>query len=159
MHQNWQANEDNKAIVDDKSHEILGANKANVIFEAAEADKVNAEADKVNKSNKINVASVMINQIIVINEAVLADKVIWASKAFEAIKLPRLPLLLTFSLTKYSAIFVDVKVYFGINDNQLGGVKLVEIWSKTCSLQIWNWNNTIDNQLGYSNSECFSLRN
>jgi hypothetical protein len=62
--------------VDDKSHEILGANKANVIFEAAEADKVNAEADKVNKSNKINVASVMINQIIVINEAVLADKVI-----------------------------------------------------------------------------------
>ena len=55
----------------DKAHEILGANEANVIFEAAEADEVNAEADKVNKSDEINV-----DEIVAINEAVLADEVI-----------------------------------------------------------------------------------
>ncbi len=131
IRQNWQANEDNEAIVANKAYKILGADKANVIFEAAEADKVNAEADKVNKFDEINVASVMIDEIVAINEAVLVDEVIWASKAFEAIKLPRLPLMLPFSLTKYSSIFMEVKGYFGINNNQLG----------------------------YLNSECFSLRN
>ena len=59
-----------------KAYKILGADKANVIFEAAEADEVNAEADKVNKFGEINVASVMIDEIVAINKAVLVDKVI-----------------------------------------------------------------------------------
>jgi hypothetical protein len=62
--------------VANKAYKILGADKANVIFEAAEADKVNAEADKVNKFDEINVASVMIDEIVAINEAVLVDEVI-----------------------------------------------------------------------------------
>ena len=59
-----------------KAYKILGADKANVIFKAAEADEVNAEADKVNKFDEINVASVMIDEIVAINEAVLVDEVI-----------------------------------------------------------------------------------
>ncbi len=41
--------------------------------------------------------------------------------------------LLPFSLTKYSAIFAEVKGYFGIsiNDNQLGGGTL---WSNSISV-------------------------
>ena len=57
-----------------------------------------------------------------------------------------LTLFLPFSLTKYSAIFVEVKGYFGINNNQLGGVKFVEIWSKLCSLQDW-FNNKLEKEV------------
>ncbi len=43
-----------------------------------------------------------------------------------------------YSLTKYSAIFVEVEGYFGIHNNQLGTVeiaKLEEIWRKLCFLR------------------------
>ena len=47
-------------------------------------------------------------------------------------------LLLPFSLTKYSAIFAEVKESFEIYNNQLGAVKIAELvknLSKSCSLR------------------------
>ena len=44
--------------------------------------------------------------------------------------------MLSFSLTKYSTTFAEVKGYFG-NNNQLGNVEIpasVKNWSKLCSL-------------------------
>ena len=35
-----------------------------------------------------------------------------------------MPLLLSFSLTNYTAIFLEVKGSFGVNNNQIWGVKL-----------------------------------
>jgi hypothetical protein len=43
-----------------------------------------------------------------------------------------------YSLTKYSAIFLEVEGYFGIRNNQLGTVEIAESeenWSKLCSLR------------------------
>ena len=47
-------------------------------------------------------------------------------------------LLLPFSLTKYSAIFAEVKESFEIYNNQLGAVEIAELvknLSKSCSLR------------------------
>jgi hypothetical protein len=46
--------------------------------------------------------------------------------------LVELPLLLPFSLTKYTSIFAEVKGCFGINNNQLGHLKRDCL--STCSL-------------------------
>ncbi len=46
-----------------------------------------------------------------------------------------MPMLLPFSLTKYTVIFAEVKRCFGINYNQLGGLKRGRCLS-TCSLMI-----------------------
>ncbi len=40
----------------------------------------------------------------------------------DEVMLGALTLFLPFSLTKHSAIFAEVKGFFGINNNQLGGL-------------------------------------
>ena len=96
-----EANDADKAIV---ANEI----EANVIDEADAAGNIividkpikaeEAEANEVAESNNTNEV----------------DKV---GVTIET------PLLLTFSLTKYPAIFAEVKGSFGVNNNQLGGLK------------------------------------
>ena len=49
----------------------------------------------------------------------VADEVDEADKSDEASVSIEMPLLLPFPLTKYSAIFTEVKGSFGINNNQL----------------------------------------
>ena len=52
------------------------------------------------------------------DESDVADEVDEADKSDEGVSI-EMPLLLPFSLTKYSAIFTEVKGSFGINNNQL----------------------------------------
>jgi hypothetical protein len=107
------------------------------------------KADEVDKTNEVDEACMDIeaNES---SEARVTNKA-EANKAGVSVKMP---LLLPFSLTKYTAIFVEVKGCFGINYNQLGGLKrgclstcslliqfvcvesvLKNIWSKYCSLR------------------------
>ncbi len=54
-----------------------------------------------------------------VDEAVKSDKADEADEVNEAGVSIKMPLLLPFSLTKYSAIFTEEKGSFGINNNQL----------------------------------------
>jgi hypothetical protein len=56
------------------------------------------------------------------------------AEANKVVVFVQLPLLLPFFLTKYTTIFAEVKGCFGINFNQLGGLKRVCL--STCSLMI-----------------------
>ena len=148
------ANEDNEAIAtEDAKHDE--ADKANEIVEAAEAD----DSDEVIKSDESDDADE-------VDEADYADEADEADEVDEtgvSIEMPLLLevdeagvsivllLLLPFSLTKYSAIFTEVKESFEIYNNQLGGclsplslmIRFVcrsesvfkNIWSKNCSLR------------------------
>ena len=67
------------------------------------------------------VCGLQINEIgaaIESDESDVADEVDEADKSDEGVSI-EMPLLLPFSLTKYSAIFTEVKGSFGINNNQL----------------------------------------
>ena len=55
------------------------------------------------------------------DEAIESDEADDANKVNEAIALELLALFLPFSLTNNYAIFAEVKEFFGINNNQLGG--------------------------------------
>jgi hypothetical protein len=54
-----------------------------------------------------------------VNEADKSDKADEADEVDETDVFIKMPLLLPFSFTKYSAIFTEVKGSFGINNNQL----------------------------------------
>jgi hypothetical protein len=104
--------------------------EANEIVEAAEADNsVKAiesdETDEVDEANEVD-------------EADEADEVDEAGVSIET------PLLLPFSLTKYSAIFSEVKGSFGVNNNQLLGFEAAvdNVLGRLID------GNEIDNQLG-----------
>ena len=95
------ANEDNEAIATEDA-KLDEADEANEIVKAAEAD----DSDEVIKSDESDDA----------DEVDEADKV---DKTGVSIGMPLL--LFPFSLTKYSAIFAEVKGSFGVNNNQLLG--------------------------------------
>ena len=103
----WQVDEANDATADktgvaDKPAEAdeavcgLQINKIGAAIESDESD-VADEVDEADKSDKADEA----------------DEVDETGVSIE------MPLLLPFSLTKYSAIFTEVKGSFGINNNQL----------------------------------------
>jgi hypothetical protein len=96
--------------------------KADEADMAIEADWA-YEFDKLNKANKA-VAAVASDVADAVNEANLADKARVTNKAEanEVIVFVKLPVLHPFSLTKCTAIFTEVKGYFGIFNNQLGGL-------------------------------------
>ncbi len=95
---------------------------------AIEANKANAdEAEDVNKA--IVVVKAKAKEAIVANEADVANKANEANEANNAdvaknkvAVFVELPVLHLFSLTKCTAIFVEVKGCFGIFNNQLGGL-------------------------------------
>ncbi len=133
------ANEANKAIVTNE------ANNADEAYEADDADKVIAAdaTDEAVKTDEFRAA----DKADVNNQA---D----ANKVGVSVKLP---LFFPFSLTKYPAIFAEVKGCFGINNNQLGS--LIGGCLIPCSLMIRFVNMACkinDNQLrhGYSFSKC-----
>ena len=127
------------ATIDAKLDDLDDVDKANEIIEAAKAD----DSNKAIKSEESDDA----------DEVEEADE---ADEANESVGVfIELLLLLPFSLTKYSAIFAEVKESFEIYNNQLGGltggclsplslmIRFVcrservfkNIWSKNCSLR------------------------
>jgi hypothetical protein len=79
--------------------------------ESAESDEVNEadEANETNEADEVGETGVSIEMpLLEVDEASVSIE---------------MPLLLPFSLTKYSAIFLEVKGSFGVNNNQLGGLK------------------------------------
>ncbi len=132
------ADKSDNAILIDAANEAIVANKANesneaiVIVEAIEANKASV-VNKVGAANKANKLPLDGGNVIIY------FIVIYFSFG----------LLILYSLTKYSAIFAEVKGYFGITapGNQLGPMSsfffksnnqlecLESGWSKLCSLR------------------------
>ena len=109
------ANEDNEAIATEDA-KLDEADEANEIVEAAEADDSDEviksdesdDADEVDEADKVDKTGVSIGMplLLEVDEAGVSIE---------------MPLLFPFSLTKYSAIFAEVKGSFGVNNNQLLG--------------------------------------
>ena len=109
----------NKAIatVAAKLDNLEEVDEANKIVEAAEADN----SDKANDANEVNEA-IALDKAVETGKADKADRVnktVAANEANEANEAIEMPMLLPFSLTKYPAIFTEVKESFGVNNNQL----------------------------------------
>ncbi len=100
-----EADEANKAIATNE------ADNANEAYKADDADKVIAvnATDEAVKTNEFHAA-----------DKADANDQVDANKVGVSVKLP---LLFPFSLTKYSAIFAEVKGCFRINNNQLESLK------------------------------------
>ncbi len=143
------ANRTNKAkamtdVAANKAHEAGEADAAKVraddeVDEAgiadAEANEADAEANEANEADEAEaVDEAEVNEAIELpldgDEANADNKIHLVGKAEEVNKAKsnkvgmsvEFPLLLPFSLTKYSAIFMEVKGCFGIFNNQLGGL-------------------------------------
>ncbi len=152
------ANEADNAIVTNKAVEVSVTGKS---FEANYAIVVN-KADNANVANK----AIAVNRAIGVDRANMANKADEASLA-EANKLlancgiavvikysGKLLTLLPFSLTKYFAIFAEVKEYFAFkNNNQLFGYD-VQI-RPMCQSNSSCFN--INNQLGFLKNGCWSI--
>ena len=80
------------------------------------------------KANVANKAEANVVDETKANEAGLTNVTNKANYVDKAGVFIKMPLLLLFSLTKFSAIFAEVKEFFGINNNQLGS------WN-SCSLR------------------------
>ncbi len=98
----------------DNANETIDAEEA----EADKADAVEAEASvtdeaEINEADEVDLT----NDADVIDEVDAADDSIMIDK----VVLGLLTLFLPFSLTKHSAIFAEVKGFFGKNNNQLLG--------------------------------------
>ena len=105
----------NEAEIDKADEADIDADVANKAI--ATVDARLGYLDEVNKANEIvKEAEIMINEVV----------------------LGLLTLLLPFSLTKHSAIFTEVKGFFGINNNQLGS------WN-SCSLRSQNGTCRVEN--------------
>ena len=161
--------ETNKA---DKVHgvsvaeKVIDANEAIILFDKAldlaseaaaeEAEVIVADEAKASVADEAEARMVDKAEVAEIDEADEADLTDDASKVYEADKVANkavandaavsieTPLLLPFSLTKYSAIFVEVKGHFEINNNQLLGF---EAAIDNVRVRL-NDGNEIDNQLG-----------
>jgi hypothetical protein len=118
-----EANATNKAVVSNVVNEANKANEADKAIATNEANNAD-EAYKADDADKV-IAANATNKAIKTNEFRAADKADVNNQA-NAKKVGvsvELPLLFPFSLTKYSAIFMEVKGCFGINHNQLGSLK------------------------------------
>ena len=106
-----EAYEANDAEADEADAKVDEADVANEATETDEADLAGeatdaTEADWANKADAID-------EVGAADDSIMIDKVV----------LGLLTLFLPFSLTKHSAIFAEVKGFFGINNNQLGSLK------------------------------------
>ena len=133
------ANEDIEAIAANNAEldKLDKAGEVNEIVEAAEAD----EADKVNEYDKANEYDIA-NEADEVNEASALDEAVDAG-------------FISFSLTKFSAIFGEVKEYFVANKSQLGlglNVQIRLICRSNSCVQnwqqqwLWGHRNKINNQ-------------
>ena len=86
--------------------------KASVTNEAETRVADEAEIDKTDEADLTNDADA-IDEVGAADDSIMIDKVM----------LGLLTLFVPFSLTKHSAIFAEVKGFFGINNNQLGSLK------------------------------------
>ncbi len=117
----FEANDANKVKAYEVNKAIVAnpTNKANVIKEIIVTNKAIVTADKTIVIEKIIAVdkAIVIDEVILINKAIVADE----AKANKAIWFCCCCL---YSLTKYSAIFAEVKGYFGIfeHNNQLVGM-------------------------------------
>ena len=104
--------------------EIDKADEADLTDDADVANKAIATVDaRLGDLDEVNKANEIVKETeIIIDEVVLG----------------LLTLLLPFSLTKHSAIFTEVKGFFGINNNQLGS------WN-SCSLRSQNGTCCVEN--------------
>ncbi len=75
---------------------------------------VTPPTDEANEANKADKAEAF-NEAVVANKAKAKEAIV----AKDAIGFVKLPVLHPFSLTKCTAIFTEVKGYFGILNNQL----------------------------------------
>ncbi len=123
----------NKAIVSNEAGEADAVNKSNeaILIDAAGKAIV---ANEANESDK----AIVIDEAIEVNKASVVNKVGATNKANELplgggnviiyliVNYFSFGLLILYSLTKYSAIFAEVKGYFGIHgcNNQLAGMLL-----------------------------------
>jgi hypothetical protein len=128
----------NEAILIDAANKAIVANKANESNEAILIDEAN-KANKASVVNKVGVTNKAIELPLDGGNVVIYFIVIYFSFG----------LLILYSLTKYSAIFAEVKGYFRITvpNNQPGPMSLFFLksnnqleclesgWSKSCSLR------------------------
>ena len=95
-------------------------NEADDANEAIDADEAKADkADAIEAEARVADEVVLTDDADVIDEVGTADDSIMIDK----VVLGLLTLFLPFSLPKHSAIFAEVKGFFGINNNQLGSLK------------------------------------
>ena len=133
-----------KAIgtVDAKFDNLDKVNQVNEIVEAAGADN----SDKADDADEVNEA-IALDKAVEANKADKSNEVnkaVAANEADEAYEAIEMPMLLPFSLTKYPAIFAEVKGSFGVNNNQLLEFEAVvdDVRGRLYA------RNEIDNQLG-----------
>jgi hypothetical protein len=106
-------------LTDDADANIDEVDEANDIVKTAEANNSNEaiKSDEADDANKVNKAIALdefdlIDEIGAANDSIMIDEVVLGLLAF----------FLPFSLTNnYAIIFTEVKDFFGINNNQLGG--------------------------------------
>ena len=112
--------------------ETIEADEADVADKPVDADKAKADEANEAKADEADAKEAIVTKEIKANVIDAANYAIVADDANGAV---------LYSLTKYSAIFVEVKGYFGINapDNQLGR-------RSSCSLRSKN-RYQLDNQL------------
>jgi hypothetical protein len=103
-----EANATDKAVVTNEVHKADDVDKAEA-NEAIKAIELPLDGNEANADIKIH----LVKEVKEVSKA----------KSNEVGVSVELPLLLPFSLTKYSAIFAEVKGYFGINNYQLGSLK------------------------------------
>ena len=96
----------------DATDEAVAADKVHGKADDAKDEAIDSDdSDDANNADEVNDA----------NEADEADEADDADEVDEAGVSIKMPLLLPFSLTKYPAIFAEVKGSFGVNNNQLLG--------------------------------------
>ena len=122
--------EEAKAIVADEAKASAADEAEARMVDRAEVAEINEanEADLTDDASKVDKADKVANKAVA-NDAGVSIKT---------------PLLLPFSLANYSTIFVEVKGYFEINNNQLLGF---EAAIDNVRVRL-NDGNEIDNQLG-----------
>ena len=132
------SNNKTKVAIEAKAEKANDAVKAVKAVEA-EADKANDTVEAVDKTIEANDA----NEFVVVddaNEADWIDDIVVAddSIVIYEVVLGLLTWFVPFSLTKHSAIFVEVKGCFeflDMNKNQLGTFCIECDWGSTCSLR------------------------
>ena len=105
---------------------INEADDANEAIDADEAKADKADAVKAEASVTDEAEARVADEVVLTNDADAIDEVGTADDSImiDKVVLGLLTLfLLPFSLPKHSAIFAEVKGFFGINNNQLGSLK------------------------------------
>jgi hypothetical protein len=129
------------ATVDARIGDLDEVDKANEIGKEADADDFNEaiESDEADDADEVNKAIALdkaigavkfdeIDEIGTADDSIMIDEVV----------LGLLTLFLPFSRKKHSAIFTEVKGFFGINNNQLGSWNLCSLRSQNGTCRVEN---------------------